>query len=157
EVGPAEEAARGTMGGSVAVVKATHLAEARRPDRPGAEPDRDRPAAGDLDRRGQRLIVPGPGVMRPLDGRDASSLLDDDTAVALPVRGRRARHRFETAADQLGSVDPDGVPEDLLPVDHAFRGFLPRTHQGQGDRARSGWREPDGHRSPALIRHEEVD
>ena len=158
QVDPAEESLRGPMRGACAAGDPLHLDEARRPDGTGAQADRHRPAAGDLQPRRERLIVPGPGVMGPLDGRHLARLrLDGAQAQPGIVGGSLDPRRLEAAVPHRGALDPDVVPEQLLAVDEAPLGLDPRPHQAERDGARSGRREPAGGRAPAETRHRELE
>ena len=158
QVGPAEESLRGPVRGARAAGDPLHLGEARRTEGAGAQADRDRPAGGDLQPRRQRLVVPGPGIMGPLDGRHLARLrLDGPQAQPGIVGGSLDPRRLEAAVRERGTLDPDVVPDQLLAVDEAPLGLDPRPHQAERDGARSGRREPAGGRAPAETGHRELE
>ena len=70
QVGPALESSRGQMSRGGPAGDRLHVAQAVDSDRSGVDPDRDRPATGDVERGEERLVMPGPGVMRSFHGRD---------------------------------------------------------------------------------------
>ena len=62
-----------------------HVVQAGNANRPGVKPDDHRLAAGHMQRRRERLVMPGPGVVRPFDRGHVRGLSDHAPTAALPA------------------------------------------------------------------------